>query len=185
MDWDGQCVTEAGSLCGSACCGNGDCNNTEDCTSCSADCSCGPVTCAHSACFTGAALDLSACHDPCVGVVCAQKPECCTGPTWDASCEMLATQLCPGPDPCIAAVCAQTPSCCSQGWTQSCVDQAKSLCQTQCNCAHSICQDGEKLDAACNPCAKAVCAADTFCCDSAWDGICVTEVEAICNIDCQ
>jgi hypothetical protein len=181
--WDGQCANEASGLCG-ACCGNGVCNNTEDCSACPADC-CNTTSCAHSACFLGDKLDLGACHDPCVGVVCAQDASCCMGPNWNDGCQTLAKQLCPGPDPCIAAVCQQNPSCCTQSWTQACVTLATSLCQTQCDCAHSICVDGEKLAASCNPCAKSVCAADAYCCDTAWDGICVDEVVAICNIACQ
>lgn len=185
-DWDGMCVAEASSTCG-ACCGNGVCDNTEDCQSCPADCACAPLKCPHSVCLAGDPLDPAICHDPCTTQVCAQKPECCTGAggSWDASCEMLASQLCGGPDPCVGYVCASMPSCCASGWTQACIDKAKTTCQTGCDCAHSICQEGETLTADCNPCAKAVCAADMYCCTAGWDGYCVAEVEAICGINCQ
>ena len=184
MAWDNQCVNGASAACG-ACCGNGTCDNTEDCGSCTADCgACPPPLCAHSVCLTGAALSLTSCEDPCVEEVCAQKPSCCGNATFDDSCQALADQLC-GADPCLTAVCAALPACCTQGFAQACVDLAITTCQTGCDCAHSICAEGDALDPGCNPCAKAVCEADSYCCATGWDGVCVGEVTAICNITCQ
>jgi hypothetical protein len=185
MSWDAQCAGEAAQTCGS-CCGNGKCDNTEDCKSCASDCGpCAPdPTCPHSVCLTGAALDPQKCRAACADQVCAQKPACCGNATWDGSCSILATQLC-GADPCIAAVCAAMPACCSTGWTQACVDKAKTTCQTQCDCAHSICDMGGPLAATCNPCAKSICKADGYCCTSNWDGYCTAETESICGITCQ
>ena len=182
--WDAQCVTEAGGKCG-ACCGNGTCNQGEDCKSCPAACgACPPVAaCAHDACVAGAALAPTKCHDPCVAAVCAQKPACCGNGSWNASCEVLAAQLC-GADPCVTAVCGATPACCTSGWTQACVDAAKTACPTPCNCAHGICDPGGALSAGCSPCAKAVCQADAYCCATAWDGTCKGEVGSVCGIVC-
>lgn len=181
--WDGQCVGEADQQCG-ACCGNGMCNEGEDCNNCAQDCPgpCAPnPTCPHSACFVDGPLDPALCRDPCVDMVCAQDASCCM--TWQDKCSILALGC--GADPCVTAVCAAMPSCCSSGWTQACVDQAKTSCNTQCDCSHSICQGGAVLDGSCNPCAAEICKADSYCCDTDWDGICVGEVGSICGIVCN
>lgn len=34
----------------------------------------------------------------------------------------------------------------------------------------------------CDPCVTQVCAADPFCCNNQWDGICVNEVETVCGL---
>jgi len=52
-------------------------------------------------------------------------------------------------------------------------------------CAHSICAQGAALDAACDPCATQICAADSFCCTNSWDRQCVGEVATICQQKCQ
>jgi hypothetical protein len=181
--WDAQCVTEAGTTCG-PCCGDGACDTGEDCNTCPADCGTCPVTqCAHGVCAPGAALDLTTCHDPCAEAVCAQQPACCGNASWDMSCEALAGQLC-GADPCVTAVCAATPSCCSSGWTPACVNAAKTACATACDCAHDACAMGDALGADCSPAVKEICKADTYCCSTSWDGICVGEVGSIGGIVC-
>lgn len=53
------------------------------------------------------------------------------------------------------------------------------------NCAHGLCASGAKLEASCDPCAQTVCAADAYCCSTAWDGICVNEAKTMCNAVCQ
>ncbi|MBL9026319.1 MAG: hypothetical protein JNL21_29255 [Myxococcales bacterium] len=52
-------------------------------------------------------------------------------------------------------------------------------------CAHSICAPGAALDPDCDPCARSICDADPFCCDSAWDGVCVAEVGWVCGAGCD
>lgn len=51
-------------------------------------------------------------------------------------------------------------------------------------CAHPVCTAGVKLTASCDPCAQAVCAADSYCCSSQWDAQCVSEVASICGKSC-
>jgi len=70
-------------------------------------------------------------------------------------------------------------------WSQACVDQAKTSCNTQCNCAHSICQNGAALPTDCNPCVAELCKVDDYCCNTDWDGLCIGEVESICGITCN
>lgn len=52
-------------------------------------------------------------------------------------------------------------------------------------CAHEVCMQGAKLNAAvCDPCAQTICAADSYCCTTAWDSVCVGEVATLCNATC-
>ena len=207
-DWDGQCIAGADQYCSAGCCGNGVCEG-ETCDSCPADCGacvcgngkcegetcsscesdCGvcppPPTCPHTVCLVSVEpLTTALCKDSCVDEVCQQEPACCGGANFTQSCEQLAAQLCPGGNPCVAAVCAALPECCTTGWTQACLDQAEVSCNTQCDCAHSVCQQGAGLAPACDPCVAAVCAVDDYCCISAWDDICLSELAAICGVDC-
>lgn len=206
-EWDNQCV-QAASNCGITCCGNGSCDvgescscadcaacacgdgvcDGETCDSCAMDCgACAPdPTCPHTVCFvSNEPLDTINCHDPCVETVCQMQPSCCqpSPPQWDASCTNLSISLC-GADPCVEAVCAAIPSCCTGAWTQACVDQAKASCQTTCDCEHSVCESGAKLVIGCNPCVDEICAADPYCCEAGWDGICTNWAGPICGIDC-
>jgi len=52
-------------------------------------------------------------------------------------------------------------------------------------CSHPICTSGGKLTSACDPCATQVCAADSYCCDTAWDSVCVGEVASVCGQTCN
>lgn len=51
-------------------------------------------------------------------------------------------------------------------------------------CSHLLCSTGTALVSGCNTCATSVCAADSFCCSSSWDSICVGEVTSICGLAC-
>jgi hypothetical protein len=71
-------------------------------------------------------------------------------------------------------------------WDGLCVQQAEQLCNVceppaPAECAHDVCQPGSKLEAACSPCAAAVCAADSFCCNNAWDALCAQQAEQSCE----
>lgn len=190
----GETCTSCPGDCGACVCGDGACNGIETCSTCAGDC--GPCpACPHAVCAVGGALDPMVCRDACVDEVCAQKPECCsdsTGTVWNGTCGQLADTLCDG-DPCVTDVCAAMPSCCTNGWTQACVDEAKKLCAiaapigpTSITCAcGSLCTDGPKKAATCDPCVEAVCLSDSFCCASAWDANCVKEVGTICGIACN
>ena len=47
-------------------------------------------------------------------------------------------------------------------------------------CSHDVCDTGSALS--CNDsCVQAVCAADSYCCDTAWDSVCVNEVAQYCG----
>ena len=51
-------------------------------------------------------------------------------------------------------------------------------------CAHPVCAAGGPLDATCDSCATQLCAADPYCCSTAWDATCVGEVASICGNTC-
>jgi hypothetical protein len=51
-------------------------------------------------------------------------------------------------------------------------------------CDHPICSTGTDLDDTCDPCATEVCAADSYCCTTAWDSQCVGEVTSVCHQSC-
>jgi hypothetical protein len=51
-------------------------------------------------------------------------------------------------------------------------------------CDHGVCSTGDALSGSCDACAAQVCAADTFCCDTSWDSICVSEVPTYCGTTC-
>ncbi len=52
------------------------------------------------------------------------------------------------------------------------------------SCTHSECASGAKLVASCSACATKVCGMDSYCCNVAWDGICVNEAKANCGTTC-
>jgi hypothetical protein len=51
-------------------------------------------------------------------------------------------------------------------------------------CAHSECQQGGPLMAACSDCATTVCNDDSFCCTTDWDALCVSHAESLCGNLC-
>jgi len=42
-------------------------------------------------------------------------------------------------------------------------------------CEHDPCEEGGVLNPGCSPCVQAVCELDPYCCNTAWDGQCVSE----------
>jgi hypothetical protein len=91
---------------------------------------------------------------------------------------------------CAATVCASDSFCCNNSWDSLCVSTAASLCGSSQggggggSCAHSECVSGGALGTGCSSCATTVCNADSFCCNSSWDGLCVTQAEQLCGSTC-
>jgi hypothetical protein len=52
-------------------------------------------------------------------------------------------------------------------------------------CGHALCSVGASLEAACDPCATTICAADPYCCTTQWDRTCVGEVASLCAASCS
>jgi hypothetical protein len=54
-------------------------------------------------------------------------------------------------------------------------------------CAHSPCVPGDVLVPGCGPdgCVAWICNVDSYCCNVAWDGVCVGEVGSVCQRRCD
>src|SRR6478735_5542902 len=161
--------------------------------------------CAHDSCEVGEALDPAVCGD-CVANICAVDPFCCES-SWDDICVGEVATVCGGTcdggecahdscevgealDPavcgdCVGNICAVDSFCCTNSWDDVCVGEVESICGATCGggaeCEHGMCETGTPLVSTCDECVGNICAADPFCCDSGWDGICVGEVESICG----
>ncbi|MBW2458047.1 MAG: hypothetical protein JRI68_26315 [Deltaproteobacteria bacterium] len=146
-------------------CGNNVCQPTEFC--------CNP-SCGICAPHGGACIEI-ACMPEC------GHDECALGDALTANCS-----------PCATDVCAIDPYCCSTSWDQICVQEAGDLCP-KCGaepepepepeqCTHDECATGAKLVSGCSECATTVCTADSYCCDTAWDALCVKEAGQLCGL---
>lgn len=163
------------------------------------------LACEHDTCTIGTPLDPT-CSD-CAANVCAVDPFCCET-AWDATCVSEAETICdldctPGTcshgkcttgeplDPscgtCEAAICANDPFCCETAWDAICVAQVQTVCgsnECQGTCTHDKCTEGGPLAPSCGQCEATICAADPFCCETAWDAVCVAQVETLCGESC-
>jgi hypothetical protein len=164
---------------------------------------CGTVSCTHPACTTGAPLD----HDcsPVVKSVCGVDPFCCNT-AWDTTCveevqTVANSQECGchhpvcttgapldhGCSPVVKSICGADPFCCNTAWDTTCVEEVQTVAHVPpCPCSHSVCSPGAALVTGCSPVVKSVCAADPYCCNNAWDSICVQEVQTVATSpECQ
>jgi hypothetical protein len=180
--WDQECVDQADALCGLQCapgsCGDGVCDDeSESCETCPVDCGeCGG--CAHDVCETGVALDPS-CSE-CVASVCAADSFCCEV-EWDSICVAEAEQIC-------GADCDGLPPAeCGNGVCEAGEDCV--FCSEDCGqceeCPHDPCTEGDPLPFGCDYCTPNVCKVDSFCCEVAWDSICVALAEEHCALECE
>ena len=171
------------------------CNDASVCTT-------GEYCDANGACGSGASVtcnDNNACtKDSCdAGKGCVYTP----APTTEDKCTVTkspkSTASC---DPCVQSICKADPFCCSNAWDAKCVQEVTTICKIgNCSgnagsagtCAHGLCTTGTKLTSGCDKtpsgadCVKAICAVDSFCCNSSWDGECVGEVASVCKLTCQ
>jgi hypothetical protein len=119
------------------------------------------------------------------GTSCAQ-PKCQTGVALDPVCDV-----------CVAQICDADSYCCDTAWDTLCVQQVRTVCGSlACDesagaCDHPVCSEGVALVDGCDvppltdSCVGAVCAADSFCCTTSWDGLCVGAVDDICGATCE
>jgi hypothetical protein len=101
----------------------------------------------------------------------------------DGCCSPAALPGCPGDPPLEACVCALDAFCCDVQWDGQCVQTAQSECGQGCSLGDCCAPHGVPGcdDPAVSGC---VCALDGFCCDTEWDGICVSEAQYACGAAC-
>jgi hypothetical protein len=68
-----------------------------------------------------------------------------------------------------------------EGWY---LDEIRVLADEASTCEHPKCEEGGPLTPDCDDCVAQICAIDPFCCETAWDALCVSEVESICGETC-
>jgi hypothetical protein len=91
-------------------------------------------------------------------------------------------------------ICLYDPFCCDSAngsWNESCVGYATKLflCPKKdgdtrddtAACEHDVCAIGKALRADCDDCTAKVCAGDSYCCDTTWDGLCLGKASELCG----
>jgi len=105
-------------------------------------------------------------------------PICTTGTDLDGSC-----------DTCAGEICAVDSYCCTTAWDSICVGEVSSVCHQSCGggttCTHNECATGAKLKKGCDSCVTSICAQDSYCCNTKWDSVCVSEAGSICGESCN
>jgi len=146
----------------------------------------------------GSTCNLTVCGSLCVDTTmddsnCGQCGHACSG---GSSCSNSTCQCSGGMTLC-SGVCVDTMtdnsncgSCgapCTGGSTctsGTCQTQTTSSAPPQGTCAHDLCDGttGLYLDVGCDPssCVTNVCSTDSYCCDTDWDSLCVSEVAQYC-----
>lgn len=88
-----------------------------------------------------------------------------------------------------SCVCSTDPYCCTTAWDAQCVDEVETYgCG---DCGGNTKGDGDccepQVGAGCgdSQVQACVCEADSYCCDTRWDGTCTTEVESFGCASCQ
>jgi hypothetical protein len=155
VEWDQLCIDLAVATCGI---------------------DCGGGTCEHDLCDVGGPLD-PAC-DPCAGAVCDFDSFCCET-EWDSVCVGEAEEIC-GLD-------CGAPIECGNGSCE--VGEHCLSCPEDCGecpvCPHDVCEEGSALPFGCDTCTPNVCKVDSFCCEVAWDSVCVALVPQHCARPCE
>jgi hypothetical protein len=65
--------------------------------------------------------------------------------------------------------------------TWDCLSPEAQSFQLDYACRHDACSTGERLAASCSPDVADVCAADPYCCNTFWDGLCIGELSPKCQ----
>jgi len=112
--------------------------------------------------------------------------KCTAGASLDATCGQ-----------CVSDICSVDSYCCDTQWDSICIEEVRTLCgslscsESTGQCAHSQCAEGGTLAAGCDDppvspsCVSQVCQADSYCCQTAWDSVCVGEVASVCGYNCN
>ncbi|MFQ5415088.1 MAG: hypothetical protein ACE5E6_11580, partial [Phycisphaerae bacterium] len=155
----GVCGPGAGPCCDPAGNGSPGCDDTDCCT---CICGCDPFCC-------DTAWDNFCAGEGFVGSCGASNPD---GPCTEECSECLA------PGGCGDGVCDPAEDCVS--CPQDCGD-----CPAVCGPGNGdCCADNGTPGCDCESCCNTVCAADPFCCEASWDGICADEAVDLCGDLC-
>lgn len=187
-------------------CGDGKCTVSEDCVSCQEDCG----SCNGWCCLPNGSPGCS--DEPCQSCVCEEDSACCTE-AWTQECALKAATGCsdscecelqgnccvqslsPGCTDvlCEFCVCEADTYCCDTSWDIVCIGAAVGeTCAELCECS----SDGEPTEESIccleNPglgcddegCTQCVCEEDSFCCEAAWDVLCVQLASTECKGKC-
>ncbi|MGE0871532.1 MAG: trypsin-like serine protease [Kofleriaceae bacterium] len=107
----------------------------------------------------------------------------CAGLPSEGVCDGTVATRCSYPDEgprrVVSTDCAELGGTCGyENGEVACVDTTTN------GCDHGTCEPGTALDASCDSCAASICAVDPYCCETAWDSLCVSEVETVCGGSC-
>ena len=175
--WDGICADEAAEMCDG--CGGapagGDCCAPHDAAGC-ADEGCAAVVCEGDPFCCEAEWD-----DLCAGQASDVCLACATPPPTSDCCGAHDTPGC-SDAACQQTVCAQDGWCCTNSWDDICSDLAGESCAS---CASpgpdaDCCQAHPEAGCGDAACVEVVCAADPFCCEQSWDGLCAGQAASHC-----
>ncbi len=78
-------------------------------------------------------------------------------------------------------MCASDPFCCEVAWDTLCVEDAYGRCGCGGELTGSCFQSHSTPWCSDDYCCETVCAFDTYCCNVAWDSLCVTQAFANCS----
>ena len=183
--WDNLCVMQAFELCSD--CGNA---NAGNCCSPHSSSGCLNAACCQCVCL----IDPSCCEnawDPlCVDLGgkecldqcgCEKYPNC---PNPDHSCYVVGPPGCDNKE-CCQLLCALDPFCCELQFDGICAAMASQICAgcgepESGDCCSSHATPGCDND----DCCSCVCHQDAFCCDVAWDELCVAIGDGECFDSC-
>lgn len=103
----------------------------------------------------------------------------------DAFCDLASGEDCAT----CAVDCGPCGPVCGDAFCEAAGGEDCTTCPGDCgacgSCSHDVCDTGVALVDGCNPCVTQVCAADSYCCTTSWDSMCVDEVTSICGLPCN
>lgn len=82
---------------------------------------------------------------------------------------------------CGQSMCAMGEFCCNPS-CGICAPPGGGCIELACApCGHGVCETGGALDAGCDQCVGKLCDQDPFCCETAWDTLCVDQAAELCG----